>query len=53
MSSKAIIWTGGTIGALIGAYIPSLWHAGDFSVWGILFSTIGGVAGILIARNYA
>jgi uncharacterized membrane protein YeaQ/YmgE (transglycosylase-associated protein family) len=52
-SSKSIIWIGGTIGAIIGGYVPSLWGAGDFSGWSILLSTIGGIAGILIARNYA
>jgi len=47
--SKKAIWIGVFVGSTIGGFIPSLWHAGMFSFWGILFSTIGGLAGIWAA----
>jgi len=37
------------IGSLIGAYVPMLWGGGIFSFSSIVFSTIGGIAGIMIA----
>jgi uncharacterized membrane protein YeaQ/YmgE (transglycosylase-associated protein family) len=56
MSAKSMIWIGGTVGAIAGGYVPSLWGAGDFSGWGILLSTVGGIAGAIaaykLARNY-
>ena len=33
----------------IGAYIPSLWHAGVFSIWGIVGGIVGTVVGIWAA----
>ena len=49
MSSKRMIWIGATIGSTLGGLLPSLWHAGMFSVWGIVLSTVGGVIGIWAA----
>jgi hypothetical protein len=46
MANKKIIWIGMTVGSTIGGFIPSLWHAGMFSMWSIVLSTIGGIAGI-------
>ncbi len=37
------------IGSTLGAWIPSFWHAGLFSVWVIIFSVLGAVAGIFAA----
>jgi len=37
------------IGSSFGAYIPMLWGDGLFSFSSIVFSTIGGIAGIFIA----
>ena len=36
-----------TLGSGFGAWIPSLWHAGYFSVAGIIGGVFGSVAGIL------
>jgi hypothetical protein len=46
--SKFIIYFFCFLGASIGAFIPALWGAGLFSGWSVLFSTIGGLAGIYI-----
>ena len=48
MSSKAIYYLAAFIGSIVGAYIPSLWGTGVFSFSSILFSAIGGIAGIVI-----
>ncbi len=47
-SSKPLIWIGMTIGSTVGGYIPTLWGDSFFSLWSVLFTAIGGVAGILI-----
>jgi len=47
--NKGIIWIGVLVGSILGGYIPSLWGAGIFSMSSIVFSTIGGIAGIWLA----
>jgi hypothetical protein len=49
MSNKKMIWIGATIGSTLGGLVPGLWHAGMFSMSGIVFSTVGGVLGIWAA----
>ena len=46
MSTKRLIWIGSIVGSFIGGLIPGLWHASMFSMWGLVLSTIGGIAGI-------
>ena len=46
MGSKTLIWIGLFVGSTIGGFIPSLWGAGFFSLWSMLFSTLGALAGI-------
>ncbi len=46
MSNRALYFLGATVGGTIGGLLPGLWGASDFSGWGILLSTIGGIAGI-------
>jgi hypothetical protein len=46
MSPKVLYFLGTTIGGTIGGIIPDLWHAGMFSGWGILLSTIGALVGV-------
>lgn len=48
MSRKAI-WFGMVVGSTLGGFVPRLWHAGMFSLSGILWSTVGGLAGIWAA----
>lgn len=52
MSSKLIVYGAATVGSILGSMIPSLWHADLFSFSSILFSGIGGIAGILIALKF-
>lgn len=52
--NKFIITLGAGIGGIAGAYIPNLWGDNDFfSGWSILFSTIGGIAGIWLGYKLA
>lgn len=50
--SKKAIWFGALVGSTIGGCVPSLWHASAFSMWSILLSTIGGLAGIWFAYRW-
>lgn len=52
MSSKAIYYLAAFIGSIIGAYIPALWGAGLFSFSSVLFSALGGIAGIVIVWKF-
>jgi uncharacterized protein YcfJ len=48
--SKGLIYTGATIGGLIGGVIGGKIDGGSlFGWWGIILSTVGGLAGIYIA----
>jgi hypothetical protein len=46
MSTKTLIWVGLTIGSTIGSYLPTLFGNDIFSVWSIIWSGIGGIAGV-------
>jgi hypothetical protein len=46
---KALIYASVLIFSTIGGYIPSLWHAGFLSFWGIVGGIIGTAVGIWIA----
>ncbi len=46
MSSRRLIWVGALVGGAVGGFLPGLWHASPLSMSGLLFSTIGGLAGI-------
>lgn len=48
--NKGLIYLAATIGGLIGGYLPVLlFHAGNFSVWSILGTLVGGLGGIWAA----
>jgi hypothetical protein len=50
---KSMYMLGVIIGGGIGGYLPSLFGADYFSLWGILGSAIGGILGIwLIYKIY-
>jgi hypothetical protein len=36
------------LGTVVGGYVPMLWGAGSFSLASLLFSFVGGVAGIWV-----
>ncbi len=48
MSSKTLMYIGVTVGSVIGGYLPALWGVGVFSVTSVLFSTLGGIIGLVI-----
>ncbi len=48
MNTK-MIWLGMFVGSLIGGYIPELWGAGMFSLWGVVMSAVGSLIGIWLA----
>jgi hypothetical protein len=47
--SKKAIWLGMIVGSTLGGWIPALWHASMFSLWSVVLSTAGGIAGIWVA----
>ncbi|MHB1316342.1 MAG: hypothetical protein ACYCZW_00610 [Minisyncoccota bacterium] len=46
MESKKIIWLFMVVGGYAGGYIPVIWGSSEFSFISIIFSAIGGFAGI-------
>ena len=52
MSPKVIYTLGATIGGSLGGYLPALWGASLFSGWGIIGSTVGGLAGVWLGYKY-
>jgi hypothetical protein len=46
MNDKKLVWLGAIIGSTLGGLIPGLWHASMVSPWGLVFSALGGFAGI-------
>ena len=43
---KTLIWLGVFIGSALGGWIPTLLGADLLSLWGVLGSVVGGLAGI-------
>jgi predicted MFS family arabinose efflux permease len=48
MSNKSLIYISMTVGSFIGGYIPSIWGADTFSLWGVFMTALGGFLGIYI-----
>ncbi len=46
---KMLIYGSVFIFSAIGSYIPSLWHAGPFSAWGIIGGIVGTIFGLWAA----
>lgn len=53
---KTLIYASVFIFSTIGGFIPSLWHAGFLSLWGIFGGIVGTAVGIWVAlkinQNY-
>jgi hypothetical protein len=43
---KKFMWAGFFLGSTIGGLVPAIWGDDIFSVWGIVLSLVGGIAGI-------
>jgi len=52
MSQKFFYYLAAFIGSIVGAYIPALWGAGVLSFSSVVFSAIGGIAGIVIVWKF-
>lgn len=48
MNTKSFIWLGMFVGSTIAGFLPGLWGAGFFSLAGLVFSSIGALAGIWV-----
>jgi hypothetical protein len=53
VGSRRFIWFGAIVGSTVGGFVPGLWHASLFSLWGLVFSTAGGLLGIWAAWKLA
>jgi len=51
--SRPLIWIGLFVGSTVGGFIPDLWGAGMFSISGIIFSGLGGLAGIYLGFKFS
>jgi len=47
--NKLTMWISISVFSTVGAWIPTLWHAGLFSGWSILGTLFGGLFGIFAA----
>ena len=48
---KKVFYLVGSIGSIIGGYIPVMFGAGGLSLWSILGSLIGGVGAIILVNQ--
>jgi len=46
MNAKSLVWLGFFIGSTAGAYLPTFFGAGILSFSSVIFSAVGGIAGI-------
>lgn len=46
MGGRSVIGLCAGFGTVVGGYLPELWGASGFSLMSIVFSVVGGVAGI-------
>ncbi len=53
MSNRSLYLLLGTIGSIVGGYLPAWFGVSDFSPWTILWGTIGGVAGVWLGYKLA
>ena len=49
MGGKSVIGLCAGFGTVVGGYLPELWGASGFGLTSLLFSVVGGVAGIWLA----
>ena len=44
--TKKFIWAGFFLGSSIGGIVPAMWGGDMISMWGIVMSLVGGIAGM-------
>ncbi len=49
---KKLVWLMASIGMIIGGWLPTLFGAGDLSLWSLLGGLVGGVAAIFLTNRY-
>jgi hypothetical protein len=50
--SKTTVYIGAFVGSVIGGFIPLIWGAGLLSFSSVIFSGLGGLAGIFFVLKY-
>ena len=53
MLPKVLIWIGLLVGSTAGGYVPTAFGVGLFSLWSVVGSVVGGVAGIFAGYKLA
>jgi len=43
---KKFMWIGFFLGSSIGGLVPAIWGGDIFSIWGVVLSAVGGIAGL-------
>ena len=51
MQTRSIMWITVAIGSTLGGLIPELWGASFLSFSSLLFSALGGIAGVWVGYN--
>ena len=51
MGSRIFIWIGMMVGSTVGGLLPMLWGDGFISMSGMIFSGLGGLAGIWLGHK--
>ncbi len=49
LMSKGPTYVGGLVGSFVGSLVPSVWGAGQLSMWSLVSFAIGGVLGVWLA----
>jgi hypothetical protein len=48
---RSVIGVSATVGMIVGGYVPVLWGASSFSLVSLLFSAVGGAAGVWLGAR--
>lgn len=50
---RSLIGFGALVGMTLGGFLPEVWGASDFSLGSLLFSVVGGIAGVWLTGRLA
>lgn len=50
---RSVIGACALFGGIAGGYVPELWGSGAFSVASLVFSAVGGIAGVVLGARLA